>query len=206
MKKTGPLSVGVGLIGLLSVVLFGCNGLQRSQGSGYGASSPSNRSGWNKSSSVMSSTNSVPQSGPELSIRSRLRQAEGNLTLRKELDQYSKWLPWFRNDEEKLEFLSQNGFEFRQRWLVDNNMEGRVQRVTEDVKTLLEAKDIAVGMPDQFVKQSWGEPDLVEVSGKPEFRNYRWTYNRYVSTNDGYKQERKVVFVEGGKVVGWDTE
>lgn len=178
---------------------------QRSSNSGYGDVPPT-KSGWSPQQSTVKHQSLSERPWAQLSIKSKLRQLESGLVIRKDLEQYSRWLPWFRTDEEKVEFLSLPGFEARQKWLSESDMDGRVRRIAEEMKTLIDSRDIAVGMPDQFVKQSWGEPDQVEVSGQPEFRNYRWRFNRYLSTTDGYKNEKKTVYLEGGKVVGWEVE
>lgn len=61
-------------------------------------------------------------------------------------------------------------------------------------------------MPAEYVKKSWGEPVNIEVSGNPIYRNERWQYNKQVATPQGYKQEKRYVYFEGGRVVGWETE
>jgi len=115
-------------------------------------------------------------------------------------------LPWFKNDQERLDFLNQGSFEQKQKWLNEQNFMSRPQQITSEMKELVDAQDITLGMPQSLVKKSWGEPDAVEVSGNPQFRNERWRYNKYVSTNDGYKAEKKSVYFEAGKVVGWEVE
>ena len=35
-----------------------------------------------------------------------------------------------------------------------------------------------------------GDPDKIEVSGNPQFKNERWKYNNYISTKEGYKLEK----------------
>jgi hypothetical protein len=210
MKKSGPLSryfkLRHAFFAISLIVISGCQQLmQRSSQSGYGDLPPS-KSGWNKQNSAVRSSQQTPRTWQQMSNKSKLKQLEAALVVRKDLEQYSKWLPWFRSDEEKIEFLSLPGFEARQKWISQSDMQSRAQQISEEVKPLIEARDIALGMPEQFVKQSWGEPESVEVSGQPEFKNFRWKYNRYLSTNDGYKLEKKTVYLEGGKVVGWEVE
>ena len=141
-----------------------------------------------------------------LNEKTRLKQLENALSSRKEVEQYSKALPWFDNDQERIQFLQLPGFESRQKWLVQQGFSSRSSRAQSKMKDLVEAQDIAVGMPQSLVRQAWGEPSTVEVSGNPQFKNERWHYNRYVSTQDGYKPEKKLVYFEGGKVVGWEVE
>ncbi len=140
------------------------------------------------------------------SSKSQLKKMESSIATRKEIEQYSKALPSFENEEERIEFLNLPDFESKQLWLNDRNFSQRSKNLQEEMADLVEAKDIALGMPSQLVKKSWGEPDVVEVSGNPQFKNERWRYHKYISTNDGYKPEKKIVYFEGGKVVGWEIE
>jgi hypothetical protein len=198
MKRTSLL------ISALLFLITACSLIQRSPESGYGEE----RDPWKnskKTSRVERSSDEDVQEKNQ-SQKTVLRHLENALSTRKEVEQYSKVLPWFKNDAEKIEFLKLPGFEARQQWLQDNDFSSRSQSVTDSMKDLVDAQDIAVGMPEALVKKSWGEPETVEVSGNPQFRNFRWHYNRYVSTPDGYKKERKVVYFEGGKVVGWEVE
>ena len=111
-----------------------------------------------------------------------------------------------KNDDEKIEFLSVPTIEGRQQWINRKNIWARAQAPQEDMKGLIEAQDIAVGMPQEYVRRSWGEPLSVEVSGNPIYKNERWKYQRFVSTSQGYRQETRFVYFEGGRVVGWETE
>lgn len=141
-------------------------------------------------------------------IRSRQKLKEMEKTLRssKEREQYSKVIPWFRNDSEKIEFLSIQGIEGRQQWINSHNIWDRAKMPGAEMKELIETQDIAVGMPQAYVKKSWGDPTSVEVSGNPIYRNERWKYQRFISSPDGYKKETRFVYFEGGRVVGWETE
>ena len=140
------------------------------------------------------------------SLSTKLKSLENSISSKKELEQYSKVLPFMKSDKERVEFLEMKTFEDRQRWLQDKNFPSRSTEAHEEMRDLIDSQDIALGMPQNLVKKSWGEPDGVEVSGNPQFRNERWRYQRYVSTPDGYKIEKKIVYFEGGKVVGWEVE
>ena len=65
---------------------------------------------------------------------------------------------------------------------------------------------LRLGMPKQFVKRYFGRPNVVEVAGNPVYGNERWIYERKVSTLDGYYTEKKVIYFEGGRIVGWETK
>lgn len=193
---------------ILPIVMFlfatGCSLFERSRDSGYSGGNSKPRTSFSRTSVTADGSSSREQEN--VSQKTRLKQLENSLSTRKETEQYSKALPWFNGDAERIDFLSLPGFEARQKWLSQRDFNSRSALVMHDMKELVEAQDIAVGMPQSLVKQSWGEPESVEVSGNPQFKNERWRYHKYVSTQDGYKPEKKVVYFEGGKVVGWEVE
>jgi hypothetical protein len=137
--------------------------------------------------------------------RKKLRELERALDSQKERLQYSKVLPWLKNDQEKIEVLSIPSVEGRQVWINKNKIWSRAKDL-KNFDDVVEAQDIALGMPADYVKKSWGDPDNIEISGNPIYKNERWQYNRQVSTPLGYKQEKRLVYFEGGRVVGWETE
>lgn len=139
-------------------------------------------------------------------VMARLKTLENRIVSSKELEQYSKALPYMKGDDERIRFLELGGFEERQEWLRAQDFPSRPSDTQSEMKDLVDSQDIALGMPQTLVKRSWGEPESVEVSGNPQFRNERWRYNTYVSTVDGYRIEKKIVYFEAGKVVGWETE
>ena len=135
-----------------------------------------------------------------------MKQLENGLATRKEVEQYSKALPLFKNDDEKIEFLSISTFDDRQDWLDKKKFMSRANTLTVDFREIVDAQDIALGMTQNLVRKSWGEPTAIEYSGNPQLRNERWKYQKYISTPDGYKSENKLVFFEGGKVIGWEVD
>jgi hypothetical protein len=137
--------------------------------------------------------------------RQRLRELERSLNSPNERLQYSKVLPWLKGDQEKIDLLSIPTTEGRQVWINKNKIWSRAKSLVE-FDEVVESQDIALGMPTEYVKKSWGEPDHVETSGNPIYRNERWQYNRQVATPQGYKLEKRLVYFEGGRVVGWETE
>ena len=148
----------------------------------------------------------TPQDLEDIRTRQRVREMERTLSSKKEREQYSKVLPWLKNDSEKLSFLSIPSIEGRQQWINRENVWSRAQAPQEQMKDLIETQDIAVGMPQEYVRRSWGEPLNVEVSGNPIYKNERWKYQRQVSTPQGYRKETRFVYFEAGRVVGWETE
>lgn len=138
--------------------------------------------------------------------RQKVRDLERTLGSKKEREQYSKVLPWLRNDEEKAAFLSIPSVEGRQQWMNKQDIWSRSQAPKQEMKDLIETQDIAMGMPQDYVRKSWGEPASIEVSGNPIYKNERWKYQRQVSTSQGFRQETRLVYFEAGRVVGWETE
>ena len=137
--------------------------------------------------------------------RKHVRTLEKSLDTQKERYNYSKVLPWLLIDEEKVTYLSIPSIEGRQAWINKNKIWKRSKN-TKEYQDIMETMDIAIGMPTDFVKKAWGEPDLIEHSGNPIYKNERWKYIKQVSTPNGYHQEKRFVFFEGGRVVGWETE
>lgn len=138
--------------------------------------------------------------------KSKIRDLEKRLTTKQEKQMYSKLLPWFLDDEERIAFLSQSNFENRQEWIQNSGILSRQNQLGQKYKRVIDNQDIAIGMPNDLVKKSWGDPVQVETSGNPLYKNEKWKYIRNVSSSEGFKQERRVVYFENGKVVGWETE
>ncbi len=137
--------------------------------------------------------------------RKKLRTLERSLDSQKERINYSKVLPWLQDDEEKITYLSIPSVEGRQAWINKNKIWKRAKN-SKDYQDIMEATDIALGMPSDLVKKAWGDPDAIESSGNPIYKNERWKYIKQVSTPNGYRQEKRYVYFEGGRVVGWETE
>jgi len=194
-------------IGLtLSLTLLGaCQSMERSTESGYqDRSTQQTRSGWNPSTKTSTAETAAPNS--DLNDRMRLKQLETQLSTRRELEQYSKALPLFSDIREKISFLSAGGFSERQTWLNQNEFSSRASKIQKELGPIAEAQDIAVGMPENLVRKAWGEPSAIEVAGLPEFRNQKWRYGKFVSSQDGFRPEQKIVYFESGKVVGWEVK
>jgi len=195
--------VNLPLFVFLMVFASACSVLQRSKESGYGS---------NPSQTTESTINRVqinfdkPSTNNPNNDKVKLKKLENSLTSEKELEQYSKALPYFNSDKEKIDFLSMNDYETKQAWLNDNKFFKRSLKAKNTFQNVVATQDIAIGMPISLVKKSWGEPQSIEVSGNEKLRNERWKYLKYVSTSDGFKLEKKIVYFEGGRVVGWEQE
>lgn len=211
MKIFVPLILGA------TVLTLGCTHLQRSTDSGYGQGisysdeNPRNQGYDRDTRQTAYELGKDPQSLTsedlqEIRHRQKLREKERSLSSKKEREQYSKILPWLKSDDEKISFLSIPSIEGRQQWINRNNIWSRAQAPQADIKELIETQDVAVGMPQDYVRKSWGEPLAVEVSGNPIYKNERWKYQRQVPTTQGFRKETRYVYFEGGRVVGWETE
>lgn len=208
---------------LLPLWAVGCANLQRSSNSGYSSlnnshsqttsQTPSDNGDLSRDKSVRQTAYELGKDPNSLSEgdlhdirdRQRVRELERTLSSKKEKEQYSKVLPWLKNDEEKASFLSIPSLEGRQAWMNKHQIWDRSQAPKTEMKELIETQDIAVGMPQDYVKKSWGDPLSVETSGNPIYKNERWKYQRFSSTPEGYRKETRYVYFEGGRVVGWET-
>ena len=146
-----------------------------------------------------------PEEKNQIEKRKKLRTLERSLDSQKERINYSKVLPWLQNDDEKINYLSIPSVEGRQAWINKNKIWKRAKN-TKDYQEIMEATDIALGMPSDLVKKAWGDPEAVESSGNPIYKNERWKYIKQVSTPNGFRQEKRYVYFEGARVVGWETE
>lgn len=155
--------------------------------------------------SLNSPTSSVSQSDEQW-VSGQIKSYERVLSTQREKEHYSKLLPWFRNQKERLEYLSLPNIDAKQEWALDKRVWTRSQTPTREMQEIIKSGDIAIGMPMDYVRKSWGEPLLREISGNPLFKNERWRYSRSVSTQDGHRTEKRIIFFEGGRVVGWETE
>lgn len=148
-----------------------------------------------------------PLSDDERSIvetRIRLKRQERKLGSKREKKQYFDLRSALRSDRERLNFLSLPSFEARERWATARGLGTTEETYSDDLAKTIESNDIALGMNQKAVMESWGDPDAVEVAGDPVYGYERWKYNRYISGNEGYQKEMRIVYFEGGRVVGWE--
>ena len=207
---------------LLPVLLLGlsaCSMLQRSTNSGYYESTSVEARGTqefynDKKSYEIDETrqelgfkNSQPLSEADqerIEERMALKRLESRLATQREKRQYYKLKGIMRSDRERIAFLRLPTMEARERFAQNRGL--RVdENYPEAIVNLIEAQDIAVGMSQKAVTESWGDPDIVEVAGDPVYGNERWKYSHYASGNDGYQKEMRVVYFESGRVVGWES-
>ncbi|MCX7674761.1 MAG: hypothetical protein N2Z70_02890 [Bdellovibrionaceae bacterium] len=135
-----------------------------------------------------------------------LKLLENALQGREELLQYGRASPYFANLQERLEFLRQPNYRKRQEWLKQKQFWSRVSDKQKQFAPLIQQKDLAIGMTSEQVKESWGQPTEVSVSGAPQLGNMVWIYRTQVATQQGFQDIKKYVYFEGGVVTGWDTQ
>jgi hypothetical protein len=141
-----------------------------------------------------------------ITVRIALEKAEKALLGRREREQYFNNKPYMKSDLERLSFLSLESHQERSRWLASQGIQGSATAHAPQIQKLIEANDITVNMTKQAVRDSWGEPELIEVAGNPLYGNERWHYSEQVSSTEGYQSELRLVYFESGRVIGWETK
>lgn len=136
--------------------------------------------------------------------RIRLKREEAKIATKREKRQYYQVRSALRSDRERLYFLSLPTVEARERWAQQRGLGSSDETYSDEVAKTIESNDISLGMTQKAVSESWGDPDAVETAGNPIYGYERWRYNRYISGNDGYQKENRIVYFEGGRVVGWE--
>jgi len=208
------------LLVVLPLALGGCAAFQRSMNSGYASRNQKVVTSYSSSEAPRSNSdttrvayemgfnpaNMSADEAQQVQQRIQLRELEKSLDSRQAKEQYSKVLPWLKDDAEKIEMLNIPSIEGRQAWINRNNIWSRARIPVARMKELIDSQDIAVGMPMEYVRRAWGDPIAVETSGNPIYKNERWKYMRNVPGSDGFHQQKRFVYFEGGRVVGWDTE
>ena len=136
--------------------------------------------------------------------RANLNRAEKALEGKREREQYFRSKAYFRNDKERIDFLKLDSYEARARYLNARGIDGGVSNNPPEIQALIDINDITLGMSKQAVRDSWGEPESVEVAGNPIYGNERWHYTEQLPSTEGYSTEIRLVYFEGGRVVGWE--
>lgn len=208
------------LLVILPLALGACAQFQRSMNSGYGSRNPKVINTYSSTETLRSNSdttrvayemgfnpnNMSADEAHQVQQRIQLRDLEKSRDSRQAKEQYSKVLPWLKDDAEKIELLTIPSLEGRQSWINRNNIWSRARVPVARMKELIDSQDIAVGMPMEYVRRAWEDPLAVETSGNPIYKNERWKYMRNVPGSDGFHQQKRFVYFEGGRVVGWDTE
>lgn len=140
-----------------------------------------------------------------LENRMVLRRLETRLETDRERRQYYSLKGLMKSDGERVTFLRIPTVEARERWASNRGIRARENDRSETITHLIEKNDITLGMSHKAVLESWGDPDGVEVSGNTALGNERWKYSRYISGNEGYNKQLRMIYFEAGRVVGWET-
>jgi hypothetical protein len=201
-----------------TIVISSCGTIQRSGTSGYRSSTNDYDTDFSRDNldrKTMNTDETARELGysssrsltdPErknLEDRLQLQKSEKNLSSRKEKEQYYTYKPMMKSDRERLQFLDISSLEGRDRWLSSHGyLDG--EKFTTETQEAIDSEDIIVGMTEKAVRQSWGDPEMVETAGNPLYGNARWKYSKHVSSPDGYLDEKKIIYFEGGKVAGWE--
>ena len=134
-----------------------------------------------------------------------LKHLEEQLSTKTEKAQYFKYKPFMASDRERIDFLRLGSLEARERRAQASNLKAASTRFSPGVAKLIEDNDIALGMTKNAVKESWGEPDVVESAGNPVYGNERWHYVSSSFSTDGFQSEKRLVYFENSRVSGWET-
>jgi hypothetical protein len=200
-------------IALIAAGFSGCTTFHRSPASGYDAFSRGGP-GLSRDRRAMDREQSANELGLQGSLSSdeieavdlhtRLRKAEDALEGAREREQYYKNKPYMGSDADRLNFLALETFKDRNQWLTAHGIFGADTPNTPEIQALIDINDITVGMTKQAVRDSWGEPEIVEVAGNPLYGNERWAYSEQLPSSEGFQTEKRVVYFEGGRVIGWE--
>ena len=139
-----------------------------------------------------------------LDARVSLKRAEAAIPNRRDQKLYYKLRSNLRTDAEREYVLGLPTAAARSRYVTEHGLDVIDEAQAEELAAVIEAKDIAIGMTQKAVGESWGDPDQVETAGDGVYGIERWRYNRYVSGGDGYRKEIRLVYFEGGRVTGWE--
>jgi hypothetical protein len=134
-----------------------------------------------------------------------IRRLENNIRSEDEYNQYNRYKSTMSN-RERSEFLKMKDTSSRSRWVQAKGISEDRNRFSRSIASAVEEGDVVVGMPKEAVKESWGDPENVEVAGNPQMGNERWTYTRYISSVEGYQREERVLYFEKGNVIGWEKK
>ena len=195
-------------------LLTSCAGLKRSESSGYAnrdddlALSRDRRAADRDTTAQELGINPMREPTERelkaITDRSALHKAEKMIDGKREREQYYRNKPYLRTDRERIEFLKLDSYETRARWLAAKGIDGSSTSHPPEIQALVDVNDISLGMTKQAVKDSWGEPELVEVAGNPMYGNERWHYSEQLPSTEGYLTEHRLVYFEGGRVAGWE--
>lgn len=204
---------------MFSLGLLACSTLDRSNSSGYAGyeSGPSHAQQFYLERQAKKIQDAKEELGIQpnreltevdmqsIQTRAELSRLESAIASSSEKKQYYAFKPYFNSDLERIYFLRLPNPAARARWASAKGLSTDETAFDPAVTSLIENNDISKGMSRGAVRQSWGEPDFVEIAGDHLYGNERWRYNKLISSEDGYKSETRIIFFESGRVIGWET-
>jgi hypothetical protein len=140
-----------------------------------------------------------------VSQRAQLKRLESQLGSSAAKRQYYNYKPYMLNDQERIDFLNIPSLQSRERWAAAKGISTRKEQESSAFSKVIEEGDITIGMTKDDVVASWGDPDLVEVSGNQLYGNERWRYKKTVSSPEGYREESRIIYFEASRVAGWES-
>lgn len=145
--------------------------------------------------------------GDQLKLNQRLtlKKWEESIPTQKEKNHYYHYKGLLPNDLARITFLQIPTLEQREAWANKVNLiEDEKEGYTEEMAKIIENNDIVIGMTQNAVTESWGDPDIKEVAGNHIYHNECWKYSKFVPSEEGYRREVRHIYFESGKVVGWE--
>ena len=135
--------------------------------------------------------------------RVMLNRLERSLHSESEKRQYYLFKSSLKTDSQRIQFLQLPTLEEREKKAVSLGLRNQLTNSSPQEQAAIEGNDIFVGMTKRGVRESWGDPESIEVAGNPIYGNERWTYSAFVSTPEGFSQENRTILFESGYVIGW---
>ena len=190
------------VIAVLSVGLLSCAGVNRHPESGY---SNIRRTNYGERDPSSVPRQFSPRKMKRESDFKYLRKLESKLSSRREKEQYYSYQTYFKSTQDKIKFLRKGSMAARSKYMEQRVFRRKRRPYSKTTLKLIEKRDISLGMTKDEIKQSWGTPDDIAYAGDAMYGNERWKYNRRLKTPNGYQDQSRQVFFEGGRVSGWKT-
>lgn len=136
----------------------------------------------------------------------QLQKLESQLTTKRQKRLYYDNKPYM-SKAQMIQFLSLDTEAQRKSYLMSQQIQApQMENYSAEITELIEGNELALGMTKDMVKQSWGEPDLIEYAGNPIYQNEKWSYKTTSPSLNGYVHENRVIIFESGRVAGWTKE
>jgi hypothetical protein len=147
----------------------------------------------------------TPEQNVRIQKRILLQGLENKIATQAERTDYFNYKP-LMSDEECIEYLSLGTKDERQQWLQYKKVTTRDKETDEVLAEVIAKSDVSLGMTQNQVIQSWGDPELVEIAGNSLYKNERWQYTKFVPSYEGYKKQLRLLYFESGRLIGWELD